>query len=49
MLILLAARNFKKAMLRANVNDYLFTGLMGRELRNMTIGVLGTGYRYSGN
>ena len=43
MLILLTARNFKEAMLRANVNDYSLTGLMGRELRNMTIGVLGTG------
>ncbi len=43
MLMLLAIRKYKPAMWRQNVNDYTLNGLMGRELRNMTIGVLGTG------
>ncbi len=43
MLMLLAIRKYKPAMWRQNVNDYTLNGLMGRELRNMTVGVLGTG------
>ena len=41
--MLIAIRKYKPAMWRQNVNDYTLNGLMGRELRNMTIGVLGTG------
>ena len=43
MLMLLAIRKYKPAMWRQNVNDYTLNGLMGKELRHMTVGVLGTG------
>lgn len=43
MLMLIAIRNYKPAMWRQNVNDYTLNGLMGKELRHMTVGVLGTG------
>ncbi len=43
MLMLLSIRKYKPAMWRQNVNDYTLHGLMGKEMRNMTIGVLGTG------
>ncbi len=43
MLMLVALRKYKPAMWRQNVNDYTLNGLMGRELRNMTVGVIGTG------
>lgn len=43
MMILLCLRNYKQALWRTQVNDYSLGGLMGRELRNMTVGVIGTG------
>lgn len=43
MLILMSLRKYKQAMWRANVNDYSLNGLKGREMRNLTIGVVGTG------
>ncbi len=43
MLMLVALRKYKPAMWRQNVNDYTLNGLMGRELRKMTVGVIGTG------
>lgn len=43
MLMLLSIRKYKPAMWRQNVNDYTLNGLMGRELRHMTVGILGTG------
>ena len=43
MLILLTIRKYKPAMWRQNVNDYTLNGLMGKEMRHMTIGVIGTG------
>lgn len=43
MLMLLTLRNYKPAMWRQNVNDYSLDGLRGRELRSLTVGVLGTG------
>lgn len=43
MLILMSLRKYKQAMWRANVNDYSLTGLKGKEMRNLTIGVVGTG------
>lgn len=43
MLMLISVRKYKPAMWRQNVNDYTLNGLMGREMRHHTIGVLGTG------
>lgn len=43
MLMLIAIRKYKPAMWRQNVNDYTLNGLMGKELRHQTVGVLGTG------
>ena len=43
MLMLIAIRKYKPAMWRQNVNDYALNGLMGREIRHLTVGVLGTG------
>ena len=43
MLILMSLRKYKQAMWRANVNDYSLNGLKGREMRNLTIGIVGTG------
>ncbi len=43
MLMLISIRKYKPAMWRQNVNDYTLNGLMGKEMRNMTIGVIGTG------
>ncbi len=43
MLMLICIRKYKPAMWRQNVNDYTLNGLMGREMRHLTVGVLGTG------
>ncbi len=43
MLMLIAIRKYKPAMWRQNVNDYTLTGLMGKEMRSQTVGILGTG------
>lgn len=43
MLILMSLRHYKQAMWRANVNDYSLSGLQGRELHELTVGVIGTG------
>lgn len=43
MLILMSMRNYKQALFRANTNDYSLKGLIGREMRDMTVGVIGTG------
>lgn len=43
MLILMSLRKYKQAMWRANVNDYSLFGLQGREMRDLTIGIVGTG------
>lgn len=43
MMMLLAIRKYKPAMWRQGVNDYSLDGLQGRELRTMTVGVMGTG------
>lgn len=43
MLMLIALRKYKPAMWRQQVNDYSLAGLQGRELRNLTVGVMGTG------
>ena len=41
MLMLLSLRKYKPALWRAQVNDYSLAGLQGRELRNLTVGILG--------
>lgn len=43
MLILMALRRCKAAIWRQQVNDYSLDGLLGRELRTLTVGVVGTG------
>lgn len=43
MLMLLCIRNYKPALWRGQVNDYSLDGLLGREMRNLTVGILGTG------
>ncbi|MCD7743679.1 MAG: D-isomer specific 2-hydroxyacid dehydrogenase family protein [Lachnospiraceae bacterium] len=43
MLMLLCIRHYKAALWRAQVNDYSLQGLYGREMRNLTVGILGTG------
>ena len=43
MLMLVALRKYKPAMWRQQVNDYSLSGLKGRELRTLTVGVMGTG------
>jgi lactate dehydrogenase-like 2-hydroxyacid dehydrogenase len=43
MLILMALRNYKQALWRGQVNDYSLRGLRGREMHDLTIGIVGTG------
>ncbi|MDP4144986.1 MAG: D-isomer specific 2-hydroxyacid dehydrogenase family protein [Bacillota bacterium] len=43
MLILMSLRHYKQAMWRGHVNDYSLKGLQGRELNELTVGIIGTG------
>jgi len=43
MLILMAVRNAKSIILRTDIHDYRLSDVPGRELRDLTIGVIGTG------
>lgn len=43
MMMLLCIRHYKAALWRIQVNDYSLQGLYGREMRNLTVGILGTG------
>jgi D-specific alpha-keto acid dehydrogenase len=43
MLMLMAVRHAKSVIRRADVHDYRLNGVPGRELRDLTIGVIGTG------
>jgi Lactate dehydrogenase and related dehydrogenases len=43
MLILMALRKAKAILQRSNVQDYSLRGVQGRELHNLTVGVIGTG------
>lgn len=43
MLMLMCLRNYKQAMWRGQVNDFSLKGLQGREIRNLTVGIMGTG------
>ncbi|PJM76185.1 D-isomer specific 2-hydroxyacid dehydrogenase family protein [Bifidobacterium simiarum] len=43
MFMLMVLRNYKPALWRGQVYDFSLEGLRGRELRNLTVGVMGTG------
>ena len=43
MMILLCLRNYKQALWRTQVNDFSLTGLIGKELKDLTVGIIGTG------
>ncbi len=43
MLILIALRKAKVSICKALVNDFSLAGMMGKELHNMKVGVIGTG------
>lgn len=43
MLLLICLRNYKPALWRMQVNDYSLSGLQGRQVGSLTIGVVGTG------
>lgn len=43
MMMLILLRKAKISICRALVNDFSLDGLMGREMRNLTVGVVGTG------
>ncbi len=43
MLMLMCIRHYKQAMFRGNVNDYSLIGLKGKEMKDLTVGVIGTG------
>lgn len=41
--MLLSLRHYKKALWLGQVNDYSLQGLEGREMKDLTIGIMGTG------
>lgn len=43
MLILMTIRKMKRIMERTNIQDYSLMGIQGRELKDLTVGVIGTG------
>lgn len=43
MLMLMALRQMKRIMQRADIHDFSLPGTIGKELRNCTVGILGTG------
>lgn len=43
MLILMCLRQYKQALWRGQVNDFSLKGLLGREMKDLTVGVMGTG------
>lgn len=43
MMMLMALRKYKPALYRQNVNDFSLSGLIGKTMRSMTVGVIGTG------
>jgi D-specific alpha-keto acid dehydrogenase len=43
MLMLMAVRNAKSVVLRADTHDYRLPDVRGKELRDLTVGVIGTG------
>lgn len=43
MMILMCLRHYKQALWRGQVNDFSLNGLEGRELGDLTVGIMGTG------
>ena len=43
MLMLMAVRNAKSVIRRADTHDYRLNDVRGKELRDLTVGVVGTG------
>lgn len=43
MMLLMCLRHYKQAMWRGQVNDFSLEGLRGREMKDLTVGVVGTG------
>lgn len=43
MLILMTIRKMKRILERTNIQDYSIKGIQGRELKDLTVGVIGTG------
>ncbi|WP_039658242.1 D-isomer specific 2-hydroxyacid dehydrogenase family protein [Clostridium tyrobutyricum] len=43
MMILMISRKIKTIMERSNVQDYSLKGVQGKELQNLTVGIIGTG------
>jgi len=43
MLILMTVRKMKRILERTNIQDYSLKGIQGRELKDLTVGVIGTG------
>lgn len=43
MLLLICLRNYKPALWRMQVNDYSLSGLQGRQVGSLTVGIVGTG------
>lgn len=43
MLILMTIRRMKRILERTNIQDYTLKGIQGRELKDLTVGVIGTG------
>ena len=43
MMMLMSVRRMKRIMQRGEINDFSLPGIQGRELPNLTVGVLGTG------
>lgn len=43
MMLLLCLRHYKASLWRTNVNDFSLEGLQGRQLKDLTVGILGTG------
>ena len=43
MLILMTIRKMKRILERTNIQDYTLKGIQGRELKDLTVGIIGTG------
>lgn len=43
MLILMSIRKMKRILERSAIQDYTLAGIQGRELKDLTVGVIGTG------
>ena len=43
MLILMSIRKMKRIIERTNIQDYSLKGIQGRELKDLTVGIIGTG------